>query len=178
VSSGDRAGVGAVTQALRAMTSTQDKVTVGGTSGVAAARHAPAAVAALRAALATLEGSLDGSALSASRLAKGGTMLMMLLAALCVVVLLRRFDRMRRRLTEELHLQATHDPLTGLSNRRQLERDLARVVRTATVEQPARLVVFDLDGFKAYNDAFGHPGGDLLRTARATASAGTNSAPC
>jgi diguanylate cyclase (GGDEF)-like protein len=64
----------------------------------------------------------------------------------------------------ELHQrgEATLDPLTGLANRRQLSDDLASLWRKATREHPVRLLTFDLDGFKAYNDTFGHPGGDLL----------------
>ncbi|HLL91416.1 MAG TPA: HD domain-containing phosphohydrolase [Solirubrobacteraceae bacterium] len=64
----------------------------------------------------------------------------------------------------ELHQrgEATLDPLTGLANRRQLSEDLASVWRKATPEHPVRLITFDLDGFKAYNDTFGHPGGDSL----------------
>jgi diguanylate cyclase (GGDEF)-like protein len=64
----------------------------------------------------------------------------------------------------ELHNrdEATLDPLTGLANRRQLSEDLAAVWSDATPERPVRLLMFDLDGFKAYNDTFGHPGGDLL----------------
>jgi len=73
--------------------------------------------------------------------------------------------------TAELHQrgEATIDPLTGLANRRQLAEDLAAVEREATPERPVRLLMFDLDGFKAYNDTFGHLGGDLLlsRVARA-----------
>lgn len=66
--------------------------------------------------------------------------------------------------TAELHQrgEATIDPLTGLANRRQLSEDLSAVVRDATPERPVRLLLFDLDGFKAYNDTFGHLGGDLL----------------
>jgi diguanylate cyclase (GGDEF)-like protein len=66
----------------------------------------------------------------------------------------------------ELHQrdEATVDPLTGLANRRQLSEDLADVLAVATAAQPALLLTFDLDGFKAYNDTFGHPGGDLLLT--------------
>jgi diguanylate cyclase (GGDEF)-like protein len=66
--------------------------------------------------------------------------------------------------TGELHQrgEATLDPLTGLANRRQLSDDLASVWRGATREHPVRLLTFDLDGFKAYNDTFGHPGGDAL----------------
>jgi diguanylate cyclase (GGDEF)-like protein len=64
----------------------------------------------------------------------------------------------------ELHqrTEATVDPLTGLSNRRQLVRDLQSACEEASSEQPVWLVMFDLDGFKAYNDMFGHLGGDLL----------------
>jgi diguanylate cyclase (GGDEF)-like protein len=66
--------------------------------------------------------------------------------------------------TAELHQrdEAIVDPLTGLANRRQLADDLAGVWSTATAERPVRLLMFDLDGFKDYNDTFGHPGGDLL----------------
>jgi two-component system cell cycle response regulator len=51
------------------------------------------------------------------------------------------------------------DPLTGLGNRGSLSTDLARGIafrRTQT------LVLADLDGFKLYNDAFGHPAGDAM----------------
>jgi two-component system cell cycle response regulator len=51
------------------------------------------------------------------------------------------------------------DPLTGLGNRGSLSADLARGIafhRTQT------LVLADLDGFKLYNDAFGHPAGDAM----------------
>jgi diguanylate cyclase (GGDEF)-like protein len=40
--------------------------------------------------------------------------------------------------------------------------DLERQVAAASAEQPAGLILFDLDGFKAYNDTFGHPAGDAL----------------
>ena len=58
----------------------------------------------------------------------------------------------------------THDALTGLLNRRALTRDLARSGLRATHERPLVLVIFDLDGFKLYNDTFGHPAGDALLT--------------
>jgi len=66
--------------------------------------------------------------------------------------------------TAELHNrdEAILDPLTGLANRRQLSEDLSAIWSRATPERPVRLLMFDLDGFKAYNDTFGHPGGDLL----------------
>jgi two-component system cell cycle response regulator len=58
--------------------------------------------------------------------------------------------------------EANVDPLTGLANRRQLAQDLHTVWHEATPEHPVRLLLFDLDGFKSYNDNFGHLGGDLL----------------
>jgi two-component system cell cycle response regulator len=57
---------------------------------------------------------------------------------------------------------ALTDGLTGLGNRRALLADLERAVARATAEDPRVCVVLDLDGFKAYNDAFGHPAGDKL----------------
>jgi diguanylate cyclase (GGDEF)-like protein len=58
--------------------------------------------------------------------------------------------------------EALHDSLTGLGNRRKLLRDLERVAAGATEEEPASLIVYDLDGFKRYNDWHGHPAGDRL----------------
>ena len=55
--------------------------------------------------------------------------------------------------------EAATDALTGLGNRRALVRDLER---RAGAAQPGLLVIFDLDGFKGYNDTFGHPAGDAL----------------
>jgi hypothetical protein len=62
----------------------------------------------------------------------------------------------------ELEAQATTDSLTGLGNRRKLMVDLARAVRTSRAEEATVLTLFDLNGFKNYNDAFGHPAGDAL----------------
>jgi diguanylate cyclase (GGDEF)-like protein len=53
------------------------------------------------------------------------------------------------------------DPLTGLFNRGKLAYDLDRLF--SLDEPPPHVLAFlDLDGFKAYNDAFGHPAGDAL----------------
>jgi diguanylate cyclase (GGDEF)-like protein len=68
----------------------------------------------------------------------------------------------RRRVQEELEYQALHDALTGLPNRRALMSDLEDRLAEASGEKPLLLVMFDLDGFKAYNDSFGHPAGDAL----------------
>jgi diguanylate cyclase (GGDEF)-like protein/PAS domain S-box-containing protein len=66
--------------------------------------------------------------------------------------------------SEELAYQALHDPLTGLGNRRSLLADLQIRLQGATPERPLLLQLFDLDGFKTYNDTFGHPAGDALLT--------------
>jgi two-component system cell cycle response regulator len=65
-----------------------------------------------------------------------------------------------RRLVDELHREAVTDSLTGLRNRRSLLVDLE--ARLAESNRPFLFAFFDLDGFKAYNDSFGHPAGDLL----------------
>ena len=62
-----------------------------------------------------------------------------------------------RRLVIELET----DALTGLSNRGRLLFDLDRFYAGST-PHPHLLAILDLDGFKAYNDAFGHPAGDSL----------------
>ncbi|MDX6728892.1 MAG: hypothetical protein QOK49_3697 [Baekduia sp.] len=54
------------------------------------------------------------------------------------------------------------DALTGLGNRRALTNDLARLMTEAGEDDPVALVLFDLDGFKHYNDCYGHPAGDDL----------------
>jgi diguanylate cyclase (GGDEF)-like protein len=53
------------------------------------------------------------------------------------------------------------DALTGLGNRRRLIRDLEDVLYPMG-GTPSALVLFDLNGFKGYNDVFGHPAGDAL----------------
>jgi diguanylate cyclase (GGDEF)-like protein len=58
--------------------------------------------------------------------------------------------------------EATTDPLTGLGNRRALTRALDEQIGRACEADPLVLVLFDLDGFKGYNDRFGHPAGDAL----------------
>ena len=59
-------------------------------------------------------------------------------------------------------VDAATDSLTGLGNRRALMRDLDERASGASPARPVLLALFDLDGFKSYNDTFGHPAGDAL----------------
>jgi two-component system cell cycle response regulator len=54
------------------------------------------------------------------------------------------------------------DSLTGLGNRRRLMGDLRLACKSAGEREPWSLALYDLDGFKLFNDTFGHPAGDSL----------------
>jgi len=56
-------------------------------------------------------------------------------------------------------VDAATDPLTGLRNRRSLEMDLAGILRADAAHA---LLMLDLNGFKTYNDSYGHGAGDIL----------------
>ncbi len=66
------------------------------------------------------------------------------------------------RSAEHSRREAMTDSLTGLGNRRALQQDLEDAMAQATFVDPGVLVIVDLNGFKRYNDAFGHPAGDAL----------------
>ncbi|MEN3283794.1 MAG: hypothetical protein V7607_4934 [Solirubrobacteraceae bacterium] len=87
----------------------------------------------------------------------GAAPITMLVVALVLMTLAGTALRASRR---ELETAATSDPLTALPNRRQLFADLER--GTARGAPAAVLLLFDLDGFKNYNDTFGHVAGDAL----------------
>ncbi len=56
---------------------------------------------------------------------------------------------------------AVTDPLTGLRNRRSLQASLTELCEEEPLE-PHVVMMFDLDGFKGYNDMYGHAAGDAL----------------
>ena len=124
------------------------------------------ASAALERDLAAVSADESAEARETTRRANAGMVLSLGLGALALVFLFWRLDRSRRRADEDrsarLRHEAQHDPLTGLGNRRKLMRDLADELVVARTGAPRRLIMLDLDGFKAYNDLFGHPEGDLL----------------
>jgi two-component system, cell cycle response regulator len=88
--------------------------------------------------------------------------------ALAAATLAMVIVRMAMTLADHMRLlaasrrEALTDSLTGLSNRRRLMRDLDECTARVSESEPAAVMLFDLDGFKQYNDWHGHPAGDAL----------------
>lgn len=81
---------------------------------------------------------------------------------------LRRERRLRAQSTQLIET-SYQDALTGVGNRRRFDQDLAQRFRQAQDKQrPIAMLMIDVDNFKAYNDHFGHQGGDacLIQVAR------------
>ena len=81
-------------------------------------------------------------------------------------LVIMRDATMQKRRELRLIQQAKTDPLTGLPNRTALlETFLKEIKRAARHSRPLAVGMADADGFKHYNDTYGHPSGDeLLRT--------------
>jgi diguanylate cyclase (GGDEF)-like protein len=85
-----------------------------------------------------------------------------IIAATLGLLVIRLVERVRT-LVGELTELAHTDELTGLPNRRAWHAMLARELRSAQrTGMTLTVVVLDLDGFKGYNDTFGHLAGDAL----------------
>jgi len=68
-------------------------------------------------------------------------------------------------LRESLRNQSIRDPLTGLFNRRYMDEPLQReLARAGRNHSSVAVLAIDVDHFKAFNDAYGHPAGDALLT--------------
>ena len=92
------------------------------------------------------------------KVAAVGTVAAIVFLLMAFSVAFRRSVRARR-LSEH---NAMTDALTGLGNRRKLFADMDQKIASLGAEQTVTIAIFDLDGFKAYNDTFGHPAGDAL----------------
>lgn len=69
----------------------------------------------------------------------------------------------RKLMEQELEKLATHDPLTGLFNRRQFEQQLNdELTRARRYQRPLSLLWLDVDHFKQINDRHGHLAGDQV----------------
>ncbi|MGH3070938.1 MAG: bifunctional diguanylate cyclase/phosphohydrolase [Gaiellaceae bacterium] len=84
------------------------------------------------------------------------------LAATSLVAVIARMAytfREKMELLRRTRIEALTDALTSVGNRRKLMDDLHERLESGDA---AVLMLLDLDGFKAYNDTFGHPAGDAL----------------
>lgn len=93
-----------------------------------------------------------------------GRCMSLVTATVILGVMLREVHRLYARLAaanRELAELATRDGLTGLYNRRHFDLRLTEELRRAQRNGEAlSLLLIDVDHFKPYNDAFGHPAGD------------------
>jgi two-component system cell cycle response regulator len=89
--------------------------------------------------------------------ASGLTTVLWAATMIAVIARLAISVRENKRLLE----QVKTDKLTGLGNQGRLQVDLANLCRRAAAE-PAALLLLDLNGFKRFNDTFGHPAGDRI----------------
>jgi diguanylate cyclase (GGDEF)-like protein len=84
------------------------------------------------------------------------------LALVAILIGMYRY-RLRGQLARKLDFAARHDPLTGLSNRRDLVAEIEyEHARSRRSRRPFAVMMGDLDDFKAVNDRWGHEAGDAV----------------
>ena len=94
-------------------------------------------------------------------------------AVVAVVETLRDITA-QREAQDALATLAACDGLTGLANRRSFDKTLdVEAQRSGRAGTPVALLMVDVDGFKAFNDTYGHGGGDDCLRRVAGAIAGT-----
>jgi diguanylate cyclase (GGDEF)-like protein len=91
-----------------------------------------------------------------------GAIVLVLIAFSLALHRAARLARENKRLLEQSREDALTDDLTGLPNRRKLFVDVNALLEHGKQKESFVLGMFDLNGFKAYNDMFGHPAGDAL----------------
>jgi diguanylate cyclase (GGDEF)-like protein len=135
---------------------------------------------------ATIFAMMVGTLLATNRMEFSVAAMQCISLGICAMVTLRgNFDRerdfrraylhgLRDRLRfAEVGVQARHDALTGLANRRHLDEVGALLWSGAAADpSPISAILFDIDRFKAFNDIYGHPAGDscLRRVAACVAA--------
>ncbi len=105
----------------------------------------------------------------------GEVVLISLVLSVFLFVSLRRMRAQKREVArrtaaeEKARELAFQDPLTGLANRRQFDEAVAAAIAAPPgVGRAHAVLLLDLNGFKAVNDVFGHPTGDMVLRAVAT----------
>ncbi|MEG1888466.1 MAG: GGDEF domain-containing protein [Lachnospiraceae bacterium] len=89
-----------------------------------------------------------------------------IMGCLCAVISRQKFVNFLRRMEDGYRIdnaknQAERDPMTGMLNRRGLERRVTGIWPTCVRQRMGiAIIMMDIDNFKGYNDTFGHPMGD------------------
>jgi diguanylate cyclase (GGDEF)-like protein len=98
----------------------------------------------------------------------GFSSVLLILLVVRLFLMARVAGRTQAALEREMHYRATHDPLTGLSNRTALVAQIESVMNTSARYRQHAIVLMDLDYFKDVNDTHGHAVGDelLIATSR------------
>jgi diguanylate cyclase (GGDEF)-like protein len=165
---------------------------IGGRSSRSVSRYLPQVLAAIHALQVQAEGAAqllaqagrtyDQRATQAKRNAIIGSTATILILLSVFVFFFRQAKIARAeiiRLLAASQDEASTDPLTGIGNRRSFKQDLELLVTGADPGHEILVAMLDLDGFKVYNDTFGHAAGDALlarlagRLCDAVAGAGT-----